>query len=94
MHLTSYDEAVEAYKDEALKQLKELTKKAKAGKRNLMLDLVEPIDNSQHYDELLEMFELEVEEVIQLEKHEYNEFVNDKTHFAEQAMFANTTYIR
>jgi hypothetical protein len=92
MHLTDYEEAVEAYKDEALRQLKELTKKAKAGERNLNLDLVEPINNEKEYDKLLLMFEMEVEDEVELDMHEFNQYVHDETQFAMAAGISNKFY--
>ena len=64
-HIKAYAKAVIAYKKEALKQLAEQTKAAKEGKLTIQLNLTSPVNLVEHYDELAEMFELEVREEIE-----------------------------
>tara|TARA_R110000772_G_scaffold9601_1_gene31408 strand:+ start:740 stop:1096 length:357 start_codon:yes stop_codon:yes gene_type:complete len=91
-HIKSYKKAVKAYKREALEQLKKLKKEATDGSLDLKLNLVTPIDNTEKYNKLIETFEWEEEEFVELEQHEFNEFVQDETQFARDAMFSNTFY--
>jgi hypothetical protein len=91
-HIVEYKQAVIAYKKEALKQLKDLTEKAKSGEMNLNLKLVTPVDNSENYDKVLSMFEWEVEDFVELDQQEFNEYVNDETSFAVHAKMLNSTY--
>lgn len=91
-HLVDYKKAVVAYKKEAIKQLKELTERAKGGEMNLHLKLVTPVDNSDNYDKILSMFEWEVDDIVELDQHEFTEYVNDETSFAVQAKMLNSTY--
>jgi len=91
-HTKSYEKAVKAYKKEALDQLEKLKELANEGNLNLNLKLVTPIDNTEKYDKLIEMFEWEEEDMVELEQHEFNEFVQDETQFARDAMFSNTFY--
>jgi len=91
-HVADYKQAVVAYKKEAIKQLKELTENAKAGQMNLQLKLVTPVDNSANYDKIISMFEWEVEDIVELDQNEFNEYVNDETSFAVQAKMLNATY--
>jgi enoyl reductase-like protein len=91
-HIELYEKAVIAYKKEALEQLGKCTNEVNDGTLDIKLDLVTPIDNSQNYDDILEMFEWEVEDEIELGQNEFREYVQDETDFAQQAMFSNTLY--
>lgn len=93
VHIKAYAKAVVAYKKEALKQLAEQTKAAKDGKLNIFLDLTSPVSLSEHYDELIEMFEIDVREELTLTQQEYNEYYKDKTENTRHAMLSNAKYL-
>ena len=63
-HIESYGKAVIAYKKEALKQLADITKKVEAGDMKVRLNLTTPVDNSENYDKIIEMFKWEVEDIV------------------------------
>ena len=92
-HIKAYAKAVIAYKKEALKQLAEQTKAAKSGKLSIHLNLTSPVNLVEHYDELAEMFELEVREEIELTQQEYNEYYKDKTEVTRHALMSNQMYL-
>ena len=91
-HIELYEKAVIAYKKEALEQLEKLTKEVNDGVLDIKLDLVTPIDNSDDYDAILEIFDWEVEEMVELGQDEFRQYVQDETDFAQQALFSNTFY--
>ena len=91
-HIEAYNHAVIAYKEEALKQLAELTQKAQDGDIKIRLNLITPIDNSERYDEVLEMFQWEVDEVVELEQSEFTDYVQDQIEFAKIAKVSNSAY--
>ena len=91
-HIVEYEKAVIAYKEEALKQLADLTNEITEGKLGIQLDLVTPVNNSENYDKIVEMFEWEVNDVVELEQKEFIEYVQDETEFAVSAKFSNTFY--
>lgn len=93
VHIKAYAKAVIAYKKEALKQLAEQTKSAKDGKLNIALNLTSPVSLSEHYDELIEMFEIDVREELTLTQQEYNEYYKDKTENTRHAMMSNQMYL-
>lgn len=92
-HIADYKKAVVAYKEEALKQLAKLTEKANAGELKLTLQLITPINNSENYDKIIDMFMWEVEEIVELEQQEFNEYVQDETEFAKIAKLSNASYL-
>lgn len=91
-HIKEYEEAVIAYKEEALKQLNQQIKDVEQGSLRATLNLVTPINNAAEYDKVIEMFEWEINEDVELEQSEFNEFVLDEFDFARDAKFANTMY--
>lgn len=92
-HIVEYGKAVIAYKKEALRQLEIQTKKINEGGLNAKLDLITPINNADNYDKILQMFEWEVDDVVELEQNEFIEYVQDETDFAVSAKFSNMSYV-
>jgi hypothetical protein len=91
-HIKEYEKAIVAYKEEALRQLNEQIQKVQEGSLNAKLELITPINNAVNYDKIIEMFEWEVNDVVELEQQEFNEYVQDETEFAQQAKFSNMFY--
>lgn len=92
-HFEEYNKAVIAYKKEALEQLEKLTNKVNDGALDIKLNLITPVNNSDNYDKILEMFEWEVEEFVELEQQEFLEYVQDETDFAVTAKMSNMAYV-
>lgn len=92
-HIVEFKKAVIAYKKEALRQLMKLTEDVNEGQMDIRLDLITPVDNTKNYDSILEMFEWEVDDIVELEQKEFIEYVQDETDFAVSAKFSNTSYV-
>jgi len=91
-HVKEYAKAVIAYKEEALRQLANLTVEVENGAVDAKLNLITPVDNSENYDSIVEMFDWEVKDFVELRQDEFKEFVQDKTDFAITAKMSNTAY--
>ena len=91
-HIKDYDEAVDAYITEVNKQLVELKDKIDSGDLDISLRLIKPVDNSHKYDEIIELYEWEINENVELTKQEFESYVLDKASFAQEARFSNQTY--
>ena len=91
-HIKEYDKAVVAYKEEAERQLMTEVARVQEGALDAKLNLITPIDNTENYDSILEMFEWEVKDVVELQQDEFKEYVQDKTDFAVRAQMSNTAY--
>lgn len=91
-HIKEYEKAIHAYREEALRQLRTQIKSVENGALNAKLNLITPIDNSDNYDKIIEMFEWEVENEVELEQDEFQEYVQDTTDFAVKARMSNTFY--
>jgi hypothetical protein len=92
-HIKEYNAAVEAYKKEAVKQLKLAAKELKGGSLKIKLQLVTPVNNAEEYDKVVEMFQWEVNDEIELTQKEFNEYVHDDNDSSRSAKFSNSTYI-
>ena len=92
-HIASYEKAVIAYKKKALKQLAELTTEVEDGSLEIRLDLTTPVNNAEHYDSIIEIFEWEERDSVELSQQEFNEYVQDKTESARFAAMSNTMYL-
>lgn len=91
-HIIEYGEAVTAYKIEVHKQLDKLRDKIDSGSLDINFDLTKPINNEENYDKIVEMFEWEENELVELGQDEFREYVQDETAFALQAKMSNTFY--
>lgn len=92
-HIDEYAKAVESYMKEAHKQLADLKQQLLDGKTDIKLNLVEPKNMEQNYNDILKMFEWEVKEEVELTQDEFKEYVLDQTDFAIEAKFSNTFYL-
>jgi len=91
-HIKEYAQAVINYKLEAAEQLSALQLKNGDGGLNLKLDLTSPIDNSDNYDKIAEMFSWEIDKEIELTQEEFNEYVQDDNHYSRNANVSNSFY--
>ena len=92
-HIEDYTKAVEAYRVEAKRQLKEQAKQLEKGSLMVRVHLVTPVLKSDEYDKILAMFEWEQAEVVELSQGEFNEYVLDETQFSIQSKAINSTYL-
>ncbi len=93
-HILEYAQAVVDYKDEALFQLKALTKDAKQGSLDIDLNLTTPIDNTEKYDKLITALEWEIDDTITLSQGEFNEYVHDEFNWAVHSKMSNMAYFK
>ncbi len=92
-HIIEFEKAVEAYRAEAGKQLATLSEELKIGKIGIKLNLTTPENKSEEYDKLIEMFNWEVKDEVELQQGEFNEYILDESSFARQARLSNAFYV-
>lgn len=93
-HIEEFETAKLAYAKEAAKQLTDLQGRLAQGATDLKLDLVTPINRSDEYDKVIEMFDWEIETQIQLSQDEFNDYVHDDNESSRRASLLNSTYLR
>lgn len=91
-HIKEFKEAVEAYRVEASRQLEQQKSKLAEGSLNIVIHLTTPVDRSAEYDKIVEMFNWEVKEEIELTQAEFNEYVHDDNDQSRAAKFSNSFY--
>ena len=91
-HVKEYSKAVNAYRKEAARQLKELNDELVDGALDLKLNLITPINNAENYDSIIDLFEWDVKDIVELEQDEFKEYVQDETDFAITAKMSNSAY--
>jgi hypothetical protein len=91
-HIKEYNEAVEAYRTEANRQLGVLKSKLDEGALNIQLKLTTPINREEEYDKVIEMFNWEVLATVELTQDEFNDYVHDDNDQARNAKFSNMFY--
>jgi len=91
-HAKSYEKAVKEYDKNARKQLKEFAKELDRGNMGMQISLTTPINNSARYTKLINMFELELKDEIELTQGQFDEFIHDEFGWSRQAYATNSSY--
>ena len=91
-HIVEYAKAKEAYKLEGLEQLRKIEADLADGQHRLQLNLIEPIDRTDQFDDYILMFESEIKTEIELDTDEFNNYVLDKQ--GQRASLSNRTYLQ
>lgn len=78
-HVKEYAEAMVGYRETLVKELKLMTKKATAGEDiELIVRVVRPENYEQSYTEAIEMLEWTVEKEVELDRHQFKQYVQDE----------------
>lgn len=91
-HKLEYVEAVRLYKIEADKQLHKQLEDLFSGSIKIHLNLIEPIDNSHHYNNLIQMFQLEENSKVSLTHLEFDEYILDENEELNKIKEVNSIY--
>lgn len=89
-HKAEYEEAIAGYKQAAAQALREQADKvAEDHTVRTAVSLPKPEDHTEDYDDAIEMLSWSTEDEVEIEQHDFRNFVLDKWHWKEQ--FAATT---
>jgi hypothetical protein len=92
-HRKIFEEAIEGYRSAAIKELDAMLNEAKAGKRiRRTVSLVEPVDQTREYNKVIRMLEMSTEDVIELQEHEFSQYVLDDWGWKGQFLASNSAY--
>lgn len=91
-HIKDYNEAVNAYKAEAARQLAEQQQALTNGSLNIEIRLISPVDKRENYDKIVEMFNWEISSEVELSQDEFHEYVLDENPVMIQTRLSNSSY--
>ena len=92
-HRTIFLEATEGYKTAAIAELDSMLADAKAGKKiRRSMSLIEPSDQTCDYDRAIRMMEMSQDEIIELEEHDFAQYVLDDWAWKRQFLHSNAVY--
>lgn len=92
-HRKIFLEAQEGYRAAAIAELDKMLAEARAGlKVRRSLTLVEPSDQTRDYDRAIRMLEMAQDEVVELEEHDFMQYVMDDWSWKKQFLHSNFAY--
>lgn len=92
-HREIFEEASEAFRKEVIRVLDERLADAKAGKRiRLHIDLTQPMDQTEEYDQAICMCDMSVDDEITLSFENFRNYVLDKWVWRDQFIASNARY--
>jgi len=92
-HREIFEEATAAFRKEVIKVLDARLADAKAGKRiSLRIDLIQPMDQTEEYDQAIAMCEMSVDDEIELSREAFRNYILDKWHWRDQFIASNSGY--
>ncbi len=92
-HREIFEEASAAVRKEVIKVLDQRLEDAKIGKRiSLRIDLVQPMDQTEEYDQAIAMCEMSVDDEITLSHENFRCYILDKWHWRDQFIASNRGY--
>jgi hypothetical protein len=92
-HAKIVEEAQAGFRAKVIERLDEMLKIAKTGKRpDINVGLVMPVDMTESYDRAIGMLKLDINETVNLDEHEYNQYVLDNWSWSRQSLVSNAFY--
>ena len=88
-------EAMENYRRAAIAELESMLADAKAGRRiRRSIELIQPMDMTREYDQIIRQLEMEVEDTVELSAGEFAQYVLNRWSWREQFASSARMYAR
>lgn len=92
-HQVIFREAQDGYRKQAIEELDKMLAEARSGKQiRRSLHLVEPQDQTRDYDRAIKMLEMSQDEIVELEEHDFAQYVLDDWSWKRQFLLSNSNY--
>lgn len=93
-HRAVFLKAQEGYRKAVIKELDDMLEQARKGdKIKRAVTLEAPHDHTGEYDEVIAMLEMSVDNLIELQRQEFNQYVLDKWSWSEYDFANKTAYL-
>jgi hypothetical protein len=94
-HSAQFEKAASGYRRKVIEVLESRLVDARSGKLPaLIFNLPLPVDQTKAYDRAIGMLEMSVDETIELEEHDYQQYVLDEWQWSASATATNSFYIQ
>lgn len=92
-HRAIVEEAWEGYIEHTKTMLAEQVALARKGvRRNYSIQITMPVDHTREYDLAIRMLEMEIEPNVEIDAHQFQQYVMDEWEWARQFTASNMTY--
>lgn len=92
-HRSIFEEAVEGYKAETIRQLEAHLDAVRSGKvRRIVVSLPMPEDHTRDYDRAIQMIEMDTRDEIELSEYDFQSYVLDDWNWKRQFLTTNSAY--
>lgn len=92
-HRALFLKAQEGYRARVITELDAMLQEARGGKRiRRMVQLAEPIDQTNEYDRVILMLEMSVDDVVELSAHEFDCYARDQWQWSQSVNVTNSLY--
>ena len=92
-HREIYEEAVVGYRKCVIEMLEERLDEIKdGGKINMSFAVVEPQNHTREYDIAIEMVKMAVDDTIELDQHQFQNYVMDEWNWTQNFLYCNANY--
>lgn len=93
-HRAEFEQALDGWRITANAAVEKLYEEAKAGKlQQAFLNLPRPEDHTPDYDRRIQMYEMDISETVELEEHEFAQYVQDDWGWRKQWTASNSMYL-
>lgn len=93
-HSAQFEKAAAGYRKKVIEVLESRLKDARSGKLPVLIfNLPMPVDQTSAYDRAIGMLEMSVEDIIELDEHDYQQYVLDEWNWSASVTASNTFYL-
>lgn len=95
LHMAIYNDALEGYREEAIKLLEKSLEDAKnGGEIVIQFKLNKPISYLKEYDKAILMMKMSVDDVITLSDQEFSQYIMDEWSWSNNFLMSNMQYTK
>jgi len=92
-HVGSYEEALEAYRQKSIELLEEHIERIRTGAvEKVFVSLPPPENYEEEYDRAIAMVEWHEEHLIELDEHQFDNYVRDQWNWKDKFIQTNSLY--
>jgi hypothetical protein len=92
-HHQVFEDAMEVYREQMIKELDSMIADAKAGRKiRRTVSMPEPEDHTRDYDRVIKMLEMSVEDIIELDEVDFDRYVQDNWVWSHSFASNTTSY--